>query len=167
MKNSGSVRSSREGSLSRLLSVSLSLRRLSPLTLSIPARSLPQALAGADSVFYLSSSLVPLRAPELSLTSRSPSDVLISWLPIPAKYRRGELVAFRLSFRLSTESSIQALELPGTTYEYLLRGLKPDSIYLARISAATKVGWGEASLWTSHRTPKATSVKGAPYFSTK
>ncbi|KAL7980288.1 hypothetical protein Chor_014617 [Crotalus horridus] len=102
---------------------------------------------------------VPLRAPELSLTSRSPSDILISWLPIPAKYRRGELVAFRLSFRLSTESSIQALELPGTTYEYLLRGLKPDSIYLARISAATKVGWGEASLWTSHRTPKATSVK--------
>ncbi|KAM3828374.1 LOW QUALITY PROTEIN: protogenin [Vipera latastei] len=102
---------------------------------------------------------VPLRAPELSLTSRSPSDVLISWLPIPAKYRRGELVAFRLSFRLSTESTIQALELPGTTYEYLLRGLKPDSIYLVRISAATKVGWGEASLWTSHRTPKATSVK--------
>ncbi|XP_032088688.1 LOW QUALITY PROTEIN: protogenin [Thamnophis elegans] len=102
---------------------------------------------------------VPLRAPELSLTSRTPSDVLISWLPIPAKYRRGEVVAFRLSFRLSTESSIQGLELPGTTYEYLLRGLKPDSIYLVRISAATKVGWGEASLWTSHRTPKATSVQ--------
>ncbi|XP_034265178.1 protogenin isoform X1 [Pantherophis guttatus] len=102
---------------------------------------------------------VPLRAPELSLTSRTPSDVLISWLPIPVKYRRGEVVAFRLSFRLSMESSIQGLELPGTTYEYLLRGLKPDSIYLVRISAATKVGWGEASLWTSHRTPKATSVK--------
>ncbi|XP_026565382.1 protogenin [Pseudonaja textilis] len=102
---------------------------------------------------------VPLRAPELSLTSRTPSDVLISWLPIPVKYRRGEVVAFRLSFRLSTESSIQGLELPGTTYQHLLRGLKPDSIYLVRISAATKVGWGEASLWTSHRTPKASSVK--------
>lgn len=76
-------------------------------------------------------------------------------------------MAFRLSFRLSTESSIQGLELPGTIYEYLLRGLKPDSIYLVRISAATKVGWGEASLWTSHRTPKATSVKGAPSFSSK
>ncbi|KAM6425886.1 protogenin isoform 2-T2 [Liasis olivaceus] len=102
---------------------------------------------------------VPLRAPELSLTSRSPSDVLVSWPPIPAKYRRGEVVAFRLSFRLSTESGVRALELPGATYEYLLRGLKPDSIYLVRISAATRVGWGEASLWTSHRTPKATSVK--------
>ncbi|XP_063170395.1 protogenin [Candoia aspera] len=102
---------------------------------------------------------VPLRAPELSLTSRSPSDVLISWLPIPAKYRRGEVVAFRLAFRLSTESGIQVLELPGAIYEYLLRGLKPDSVYLVRVSAATRVGWGEASLWTSHRTPKATSVK--------
>ncbi|XP_061451337.1 protogenin [Rhineura floridana] len=102
---------------------------------------------------------VPLRAPEISLTSRSPTDILISWLPIPAKYRRGRVVSFRLSFRLSTESTVQVLELPGTTYEYLLGSLKADSVYLVRISAATRIGWGEASLWTSHHTPKATSVK--------
>ncbi|KAF7241504.1 Protogenin [Varanus komodoensis] len=102
---------------------------------------------------------VPLRAPEISLTSRSPTDILISWLPIPAKYRRGQVVSFRLSYRLSTESTVQVLELPGTTYEHLLRGLKADSVYLVRISAATRIGWGEASLWTSHRTPKATSIK--------
>ncbi|NXK46522.1 PRTG protein, partial [Chauna torquata] len=102
---------------------------------------------------------VPLRAPEISLTSRSPTDILISWLPIPAKYRRGQVVLYRLSFRLSTESKIQVLELPGTSDEYLLEGLRPDSVYLVRITAATRIGWGEASLWTSHRTPKATSVK--------
>ncbi|XP_053129164.1 protogenin isoform X2 [Hemicordylus capensis] len=102
---------------------------------------------------------VPLRAPEISLTSRSPTDILISWLPIPAKYRRGQVVSFRLSSRLSAESTIQVVELPGTTYEYLLRGLKPDSVYLVRITAATRIGWGEASLWTSHRTPKATSLR--------
>ncbi|XP_038437036.1 protogenin isoform X3 [Canis lupus familiaris] len=102
---------------------------------------------------------VPLRPPEISLTSRSPTDILISWLPIPAKYRRGQVVLYRLSFRLSTENSIQVLELPGTTHEYLLEGLKPDSVYLVRITAATKVGLGESSVWTSHRTPKATSVK--------
>ncbi|XP_012410544.1 protogenin [Trichechus manatus latirostris] len=102
---------------------------------------------------------VPLRPPEISLTSRSPTDILISWLPIPAKYRRGQVVLYRLSFRLSTESAIQVLELPGTMHEYLLEGLKPDSIYLVRISAATRVGLGEASVWTSHRTPKATSVR--------
>uniref|UniRef100_A0A7N5KML4 Protogenin n=1 Tax=Ailuropoda melanoleuca TaxID=9646 RepID=A0A7N5KML4_AILME len=102
---------------------------------------------------------VPLRPPEISLTSRSPTDILISWLPIPAKYRRGQVVLYRLSFRLSTENSVQVLELPGTTHEYLLEGLKPDSVYLVRITAATRVGPGESSVWTSHRTPKATSVK--------
>ncbi|KAM4661661.1 protogenin [Amazona ochrocephala] len=102
---------------------------------------------------------VPLRAPEISLTSRSPTDILISWLPIPAKYRRGQVVLYRLSFRLSTETKVQVLELPGTSDEYLLEGLRPDSVYLVRITAATRIGWGEASLWTSHRTPKATSVK--------
>uniref|UniRef100_A0A8C3QRS2 Protogenin n=1 Tax=Cyanoderma ruficeps TaxID=181631 RepID=A0A8C3QRS2_9PASS len=102
---------------------------------------------------------VPLRAPEISLTSRSPTDILISWLPIPTKYRRGQVVLYRLSFRLSTETKVQVLELPGTSDEYLLEGLRPDSVYLVRITAATRIGWGEASLWTSHRTPKATSVK--------
>ncbi|RLW03691.1 hypothetical protein DV515_00006313 [Chloebia gouldiae] len=102
---------------------------------------------------------VPLRAPEISLTSRSPTDILISWLPIPAKYRRGQVVLYRVSFRLSTETKIQVLELPGTAAEHLLEGLRPDSVYLVRITAATRVGWGEASLWTSHRTPKATSVR--------
>ncbi|XP_042331554.1 protogenin [Sceloporus undulatus] len=102
---------------------------------------------------------VPLRAPEISLTSRSPTDILVSWLPIPAKFRRGEVVAFRLSFQLSTEAAVQMLELPGTSYEHLLGGLQPDSIYLVRVSAATRVGWGEASLWTSHQTPKATGIR--------
>ncbi|XP_054980531.1 protogenin [Sorex araneus] len=101
---------------------------------------------------------VPLRPPEISLTSRSPTDILISWLPIPAKYRRGRVVLYRLCFRLSSESSVHALELPGTTHEYLLEGLRPDSVYLVRISAATRVGLGESSVWTSHRTPRATSV---------
>ena len=70
------------------------------------------------------------------------------------------MVLYRLSFRLSTENSIQVLELPGNTHEYLLKGLTPDSVYLVRITAATRVGLGESSVWTSHRTPKATSVQG-------
>ncbi|XP_075062029.1 protogenin [Mixophyes fleayi] len=102
---------------------------------------------------------VPLRAPEISLTSRSPTDVLISWLPIQPKFRRGNIIIYRLSFRMSTESSIQVLELPGTTHDYFLEGLKPDSVYLVRIAAATIVGWGESSVWTSHRTPKVSSIR--------
>ncbi|KAM4035166.1 protogenin [Anomaloglossus baeobatrachus] len=102
---------------------------------------------------------VPLRAPEISLTSRSPTDVLISWLTIPLKFRRGRIILYRLSFRLSTESLVQVLELPGTTHEYFLEGLQPDNVYLVCIAAATNVGWGESSVWTSHRTPKASSIR--------
>ncbi|XP_060034184.1 protogenin isoform X1 [Erinaceus europaeus] len=102
---------------------------------------------------------VPLRPPEISLTSRSPTDILVSWLPIPARYRRGQVVLYRLAFRLSTESAVRVLELPGTTLDHLLEGLEPDSVYLVRVTAATRVGLGESSVWTSHRTPKATSLK--------
>ncbi|XP_039627841.1 protogenin-like isoform X2 [Polypterus senegalus] len=102
---------------------------------------------------------VPLRAPEISLTSRSPTDIVVSWQPIPAKFRRGSIVAIRLSFRTSTENAINTLELPGSMSEYLIESLIPDTIYLVRIAAATRVGWGEQSAWTSHRTPKASNIK--------
>ncbi|XP_078386036.1 protogenin A [Cetorhinus maximus] len=102
---------------------------------------------------------VPLRVPEISLTSRSPTNILISWLPIPAKFRRGRIIAYRIYYRKSTESAVHLVELPGAISEHLLEDVEPDSTYLVRISAATRVGWGESSIWTSHRTPKATSVK--------
>lgn len=102
---------------------------------------------------------VPLRAPELSLTSRSPSDIQVSWQALPSKLSRGHVSAYRLAYRTSAESAVTQLELPGSHTQHLLEGLQPDTIYLVRISAATKVGWGEQSAWTSHRTPKASSNK--------
>ncbi|MBN3324003.1 PRTG protein, partial [Atractosteus spatula] len=102
---------------------------------------------------------VPLRAPEVSLTSRSPTDILVSWQPLPAKLSRGHIESYRLSYRTSTESTVTSLEVPGHRTQHLLQGLEPDTIYLLRIAAATRVGWGEQSVWTSHRTPKASSAK--------
>ncbi|XP_036391442.1 protogenin A-like [Megalops cyprinoides] len=102
---------------------------------------------------------VPLRAPELSLTSRSPSDIQVSWQPLPPKLSRGRISAYRLSYRTSTDGTVTSLELPGDRTQHLLEGLQPDTIYLLRITVATRVGWGEQSAWTSHRTPKASSNK--------
>ncbi|XP_006628841.2 protogenin A isoform X1 [Lepisosteus oculatus] len=102
---------------------------------------------------------VPLRAPEVSLTSRSPTDILVSWQPLPAKLSRGRIESYRLSYRTSTESTVTSLEVPGHRTQHLLQALEPDTIYLLRIAAATRVGWGEQSVWTSHRTPKASSAK--------
>lgn len=103
---------------------------------------------------------MPLRAPELSLTSRSPTDIQVSWQPLAAKLSRGRVSAYRLSYRTSADQAVSQLELPGEKTQYLLEGQQPDTIYLLRIAAATSVGWGEQSAWTSHRTPKASSAKG-------
>ncbi|XP_050990907.1 LOW QUALITY PROTEIN: protogenin A-like [Labeo rohita] len=102
---------------------------------------------------------VPLRAPELSLTSRSPSDIQVSWQPLSHKLSRGRVSAYRLSYRTSTDGAMTQLELSGHKTHHLLEGLQPDTTYLLRIAAATSVGWGEPSAWTSHRTPKASSTK--------
>lgn len=103
---------------------------------------------------------VPLRAPELSLTSHSPTDIQVSWQPLPEKLSRGRVSAYSLSYRSGDDSALSQVELPADTTQHLLEKLQPDTVYLLRIAAATRVGWGEQSAWTSHRTPKATSARG-------
>ncbi|KAM8892723.1 protogenin B [Spinachia spinachia] len=102
---------------------------------------------------------VPLRTPELSLISQSATDIKLNWQPLPAKLSRGRLSAYRLSYRTAAYSAVTSVELPQNSTEYLLEGLQPDTIYLLRMAAATRVGWCEPSTWTSHRTPKTSSSK--------
>lgn len=103
---------------------------------------------------------VPLRTPELSLSSHSSTDIQVSWQPLPAKISRGQVSAYRLSYRTATDNTVTSVELPQNNTKYLLDNLQPDTIYLLRIAASTRVGWCEPSAWTSHRTPKASSNKG-------
>ncbi|KAK7913078.1 hypothetical protein WMY93_013289 [Mugilogobius chulae] len=118
----------------------------------------------SDHVFQHTLEDVPLRAPELSLTSNSPTDIQVSWQPLPEKLSRGLVLAYRLSYRTSTENAVTQMELPSMKTQHLLEKLQPDTIYLLRLAAATSVGWGEPSAWTSHRTPKTSSaqVPGSP-----
>uniref|UniRef100_A0A3Q2CPY8 Protogenin n=1 Tax=Cyprinodon variegatus TaxID=28743 RepID=A0A3Q2CPY8_CYPVA len=115
----------------------------------------------SDHVFQHTLEDVPLRAPEISLTSRSPTDIHVSWQPLPMKLSRGRVSSYRLSYRTSSESTVSQVDLPGEKTQHLLENLQADTIYLLRLVAATSVGWGEQSSWTSHRTPKA-SVPLAP-----
>lgn len=105
-------------------------------------------------------STVPLRTPELSLSSRSSTDIQVHWQPLPAKVSRGRLSAYRLSYRSAADSAVASVEIPQNSTQYLLEGLRPDTIYLLRMAAATRVGWCEPSAWTSHRTPKTSSSSG-------
>ncbi|XP_022611930.1 protogenin B-like [Seriola dumerili] len=102
---------------------------------------------------------VPLRTPELSLTSYSSTDIQVNWQLLPAKVSRGRVSAYRLSYRTAADNTVTSVELPQNSTEYLLEGLQPDTIYLLRMAAATRVGWCEPSAWTSHRTPKTSSNK--------
>lgn len=105
---------------------------------------------------------MPLRTPELSLTSHSSTDIQVRWQPLPAKVSRGRVSAYRLSYRTAADNTVTSVELPQNSTEYLLEGLHSDTIYLLRMAAATRVGWCEPSAWTSHRTPKTSSNKGKP-----
>ncbi|XP_041648489.1 protogenin A-like [Cheilinus undulatus] len=113
----------------------------------------------SDHVFQQTLEDVPLRAPELSLTSNSPMDIQVSWQSLPDKLSRGKVSAYRLSYRTNTENTVSQVELSGEKTQHLLENLQPDTIYLLRIAAATSIGWGEQSAWTSHRTPKASSAR--------
>lgn len=79
------------------------------------------------------------------------------------KLSRGHVSGYRLSYRTSSESGVSQIELPGEKTQYFLENLQPDTIYLLRIAAATSAGWGEQSAWTSHRTPKASSIQGTAW----
>nr|XP_057931096.1 protogenin B-like [Doryrhamphus excisus] len=102
---------------------------------------------------------VPLRTPELHLISHNSTDIRVSWQQLPSKLSRGRVSAYRLSYRTAADSAVISVELPQNSTEYLLEGLQPDTIYLFRMAAATRVGWCEPSAWTSHRTPKTSSHK--------
>ncbi|KAK1789729.1 hypothetical protein P4O66_015628, partial [Electrophorus voltai] len=108
---------------------------------------------------------VPLRPPELSLSSHSPNDILVSWQPLPVKLSRGRVSAYRLSFRTAANDQVSSLELPGmgeNSTQHLLQGLQPDTIYLLRLAVSTRMGWSQPSAWSSHRTPKASSATVLP-----
>ncbi|XP_061630707.1 protogenin B-like [Phyllopteryx taeniolatus] len=107
---------------------------------------------------------VPLRTPELRLISHNSTEIQVSWQQLPSKVSRGRVSAYRLSYRTAADNTVISMELPQNSTEYLLEGLQPDTIYLLRMAAATRMGWCEPSAWTSHRTPKTSSrnVPSAP-----
>ncbi|TRY90145.1 hypothetical protein DNTS_033337, partial [Danionella cerebrum] len=101
---------------------------------------------------------VPQRAPDLILTSLSPSSLQLSWQPLSQKQSRGQVLSYRVSYRSGTEGTLTQREVSGDQTHLLLERLQPDATYLIRISAATKAGWGEESSWSSHRMPKDSSA---------
>ncbi|XP_055994092.1 protein sidekick-2 [Sorex fumeus] len=78
--------------------------------------------------------------PEVRTTS-----VRLIWQPPAAP--NGIILAYQLTHRLNaTTASAAAVEvLAPSARQYTATGLKPESVYLFRITAQTRKGWGEAA----------------------
>ncbi|CAB1322609.1 unnamed protein product, partial [Coregonus sp. 'balchen'] len=163
-------------SLARLIVVMSEDRPSAPR--NIRAETEYQAVIGNDTTSYIVDDLepawsysfyvvayVPMGASRMSeqVCQRTlEDDIHVSWQPLPTKLSRGNIWAYRLSYRTAADATVLSVELAQNNTKYLLGDLQPDTIYLLRIAAATRVGWCEPSSWTSHRTPDTSSTKVPP-----
>ncbi|XP_075392111.1 immunoglobulin superfamily DCC subclass member 4 isoform X2 [Tenrec ecaudatus] len=106
---------------------------------------------------------VPSAAPQLSLSSPSPSDIRVAWLPLPPGLSNGHVVKYKIEYGLGKEDQIFSAEVPGNETQLMLNSLQPNRVYRVRISAGTGAGYGAPSQWTQHRTPSTHSQSHVPF----
>ncbi|XP_054983717.1 immunoglobulin superfamily DCC subclass member 4 isoform X1 [Sorex araneus] len=106
---------------------------------------------------------VPSAAPQLSLSSPSPSDIRVAWLPLPPDLSHGEVVKYKIEYGLGKEDQIFSTEVPGNETQLTLTSLQPNKGYRVRISASTGAGYGASSQWTEHRTPSGHNQSLVPF----
>ncbi|XP_075392112.1 immunoglobulin superfamily DCC subclass member 4 isoform X3 [Tenrec ecaudatus] len=107
---------------------------------------------------------VPSAAPQLSLSSPSPSDIRVAWLPLPPGLSNGHVVKYKIEYGLGKEADqIFSAEVPGNETQLMLNSLQPNRVYRVRISAGTGAGYGAPSQWTQHRTPSTHSQSHVPF----
>ncbi|XP_060040289.1 LOW QUALITY PROTEIN: immunoglobulin superfamily DCC subclass member 4, partial [Erinaceus europaeus] len=105
---------------------------------------------------------VPSASPQLSLSSPSPWDIRVAWLPLPPSLSHGQVVKYRLEYGLGKEDQTQATEVPGNQTQVTLRSLLPGRLYRVRMAAGTGAGFGVPSPWVQHWTPSAHNQSHVP-----
>ncbi|KAM9183559.1 immunoglobulin superfamily DCC subclass member 4 isoform 2-T2 [Dugong dugon] len=107
---------------------------------------------------------VPSAAPQLSLSSPSPSDIRVAWLPLPPGLSNGHVVKYKIEYGLGKEADqIFSTEVPGNETQLTLNSLQPNKVYRVRISAGTGAGYGAPSQWTQHRVPSTHNQSHVPF----
>ncbi|KAM4749049.1 immunoglobulin superfamily DCC subclass member 4 [Rhinophrynus dorsalis] len=95
---------------------------------------------------------VPAAAPSLSLSSESPSDLCVSWHPLPPEMSNGHIIKYSIEYGTQKDGVISSVEVPGNESQLTLPPLQPNKVYKVRISASTTAGYGPPSQWIQHRT---------------
>uniref|UniRef100_A0A670ZIE0 Immunoglobulin superfamily DCC subclass member 4 n=1 Tax=Pseudonaja textilis TaxID=8673 RepID=A0A670ZIE0_PSETE len=106
---------------------------------------------------------VPGGAPEISLSSTTPTDIKVTWLPLPSELSNGKIIKYKIEYASLKEDLISSTELSGNETQLVLYGLQPNKIYKVRIAASTSVGYGAPSEWTQHRTPDRDNQTHVPF----
>ncbi|XP_049633600.1 LOW QUALITY PROTEIN: immunoglobulin superfamily DCC subclass member 4 [Suncus etruscus] len=110
---------------------------------------------------------VPSAAPQLSLSSPSPSDIRVVWLPLPPSLSNGQVAKYKIEYGLGKEDQIFSTEVPGNETQLTLTSLQPNKGYRVRISASTSAGYGPPSQWTEHQTPSGHNQSLVPFAPTE
>ncbi|KAL2300710.1 hypothetical protein Nmel_013597 [Mimus melanotis] len=97
---------------------------------------------------------VPSAAPQLSLSSMTPGDIHVTWLPPPPELSNGKITKYKIDYcTLKEADQVTSIEVGGNETQITLYSLHPNKVYKVRIAASTSVGYGAPSEWTQHRTP--------------
>uniref|UniRef100_A0A8D0GYA7 Immunoglobulin superfamily DCC subclass member 4 n=1 Tax=Sphenodon punctatus TaxID=8508 RepID=A0A8D0GYA7_SPHPU len=110
---------------------------------------------------------VPSAAPQLSLSSTTPTDIRVAWLPLPPELSNGRVTKYKIDYCTLKEEQISSTEVGANETQITLYSLHPNKVYKVRIAASTSVGYGVPSEWTQHRTPDRDNQTHVPFAPTE
>ncbi|XP_016283732.2 immunoglobulin superfamily DCC subclass member 4 isoform X1 [Monodelphis domestica] len=106
---------------------------------------------------------VPSAAPQLSLSSTTPGDIRVTWLPLAPSLSNGKVVKYKIDYCTLREDQVFSTEVSGNETQLMLYSLQPNKVYRVRITAGTSAGYGAPSQWTQHRTPNTENQTHIPF----
>uniref|UniRef100_A0A8C3SMR6 Immunoglobulin superfamily DCC subclass member 4 n=1 Tax=Chelydra serpentina TaxID=8475 RepID=A0A8C3SMR6_CHESE len=110
---------------------------------------------------------VPSAAPQLSLSSTTPADIRVTWLPLPPELSNGKITKYKIDYSTLKEDQISTTEVGANETQITLESLHPNKVYKVRIAASTSAGYGAPSEWTQHRTPDKDNQTHVPFAPTE
>ncbi|XP_015282622.1 PREDICTED: immunoglobulin superfamily DCC subclass member 4 [Gekko japonicus] len=110
---------------------------------------------------------VPGAAPQVSLSSTTPTDIKVTWPPLPPELSNGKITKYKIDYAPLKEDLISSTEVGANETQFTLYGLHPNKVYKVRIAASTSVGYGAPSEWTQHRTPDRDNQTHVPFAPTE
>ncbi|CAC5400663.1 unnamed protein product [Mytilus coruscus] len=122
----------------------------------IRAYSKNGAGAQSDTVTVKTTESVPEAAPNLRLSSSSPSSIDVEWDPVPPEKCNGVITGYQIYVSNGGHEIME--NVSAANQSYTIRELQPDTEYKVRVLAGTAVGYPKLLdaqwPWLIHRTPK-------------